>query len=349
MQIQINAIWNRWIDNLAAVLITMHEAWRERRALVIAHKDKRFVISDGSARGNVEMATADVGTAGAGDLTAVARQRFVTLELGADEFVLQRIRLPARAREFLEAIVGNQIDRLSPWPKDRALFGFNTEASRKDAELVEARVAITSRGQAEALRRELAALGVTVDRITARDCAPNDTIALWSRSEPNVGKGAARRAVALTLLGIFGVSLCLSAWALASAADLWTSGDDAAERSATLERRLEPGHDGAGAALNPAVRVWNEKATSPPTVLLLDVLSRVLPDAAYLTELSLRKSTLRISGLTSDAPSLLSPLEQSGQFTSVRFFAPTTRGPDGKLFWFHVEAQVVRHFTLPEN
>lgn len=346
---QINAIWNRWIDNLAAALITVHAAWRERRALVIAHKDKRFVVSHASASGNVEMATADGGAAGAGKLTAIARRRFVTLELGADEFVLQRLRLPARAREFLEAIVGNQIDRLSPWPKDQAVFGFNTEASHQDSALVEARVAITSRGHAEMLRSELAALGVTVDRITARDSTPGDTIVLWSRSEPDVGRGTARRAVALTLLGIFGISLCLSAWSLASAADLWASRDDVAERSAALERRLEPGHDGAGAALNPAVRVRNEKATSPPTVLLLDVLSRVLPDAAYLTELSLRKSTLRISGLTSDAPSLLSPLEQSGQFTSARFFAPTTRGPDGKLFWFHVEAQVVPHFSLPEN
>jgi general secretion pathway protein L len=42
--------------------------------------------------------------------------------------------------------------------------------------------------------------------------------------------------------------------------------------------------------------------------------------------------------LTSDAPALIAPLE--GTFAEVHFFAPTTRGPDGRLFWFHIEARV---------
>jgi general secretion pathway protein L len=82
---------------------------------------------------------------------------------------------------------------------------------------------------------------------------------------------------------------------------------------------------------------------------VLEVLSRALPDAAYLTELRLENSTLRVIGLTRDAPSLIGPLERSGHLTAVHFFAPTTRGPDGSLFKFHIEAQVVPRLEIAEN
>ena len=99
----------------------------------------------------------------------------------------------------------------------------------------------------------------------------------------------------------------------------------------------------------PAERAWVLKETAPSGVIVLETLSRALPDTAYVTELSLQKSAVRIVGLTSDAPSLIAPLEHDGQFADVRFFAPTTRGPDGRLFWFHIEAQVEPHIGVAED
>jgi general secretion pathway protein L len=44
--------------------------------------------------------------------------------------------------------------------------------------------------------------------------------------------------------------------------------------------------------------------------------------------------------LTGDAPSLIAPLEASGHFADVRFFAPTTRNVDGARFRFYIEARI---------
>ena len=348
---QINTLWNGWIDNLNAVLVSLRETWRARRTLVIAREDARFVIRQEAATKHADGTASPSELSSARTLAAAARRRFVTFELAAEELVLQRIQVPARAREFLAGIVRNQIDRLSPWPSDQVLFGFDAEASRQDPAQLDARVMMTSRAHVEAVRRELAALGVEVDRITAREPGAADMppVTLWSSFERGQEGRSGRRPVAVAVLAVLGLSLGLSAWALASAVAIRTDSNDVAEHSALVQRQLESGRAGGGAVLNASERAWNEKATKPPAVVILDTLSQALPDTAYVTELSLQKTTLRIVGLTSDAPALLSPLEQSKQFAGAHFFAPTTRGPDGTLFWFHIEAQVAPHFDIPEN
>ena len=65
------------------------------------------------------------------------------------------------------------------------------------------------------------------------------------------------------------------------------------------------------------------------SVIVMEALSRALPESAYVTEIRLEKENLRIVGLADDAPGLLAPLEKSGHMTDVRFFAPMARGPDG--------------------
>ena len=102
-------------------------------------------------------------------------------------------------------------------------------------------------------------------------------------------------------------------------------------------------------SLNPRERAWYAKETSPTAAILLEALSRSLPDGAYLTELRLEQGTLRLMGLTNDAPSLIAPLERSGHLSDVRFFAPTTRGPDGSLFRFNIEARVEPHYKMAED
>ncbi len=68
-----------------------------------------------------------------------------------------------------------------------------------------------------------------------------------------------------------------------------------------------------------------------------------------MNEIRLEKESLRITGLADDAPALLAPLERSEHMTDVHFFAPTTRGPDGKLFRFSIEARVEPHIRIGEN
>ena len=200
---------------------------------------------------------------------------------------------------------------------------------------------------------ELDAIGLPIDRIVAREgraeaAAP---VTLWSRLAdlPRESVERARRQIGAVIVALVIVSVVLTLWALSSAASIRGESEDLANRSRTLQRQLQGSRTPAMASLLPAERAWQLKKTSPSAVIVLEVLSRALPDTAYLTELRLDNKILRIIGLANDAPSLIAPLERSGHFTDVRFFAPTTRGPDGAMFKFHIEARVVPRLEITEN
>jgi general secretion pathway protein L len=250
--------------------------------------------------------------------------------------------------------VRNQVERLSPWPADQTVYGFDAAVSEEDSVALDVRVFMSSRAAVNSVRDELDAIGLPPDRIVSRqDGTPvRAPVALWSRlaDVPHETVERTRRQIGVSIAAFALLSVALSLWGFFSAASIRSESDDLATRVKTLQRQVQGSRTPqAIASLPPAERAWAWKEISPAAVIVLEVLSRALPDAAYLTELRLDKSTLRMIGLTSDAPSLIGPLERSGHLTAVHFFAPTTRGPDGSLFKFHIEAQVVPRLEITEN
>jgi general secretion pathway protein L len=78
--------------------------------------------------------------------------------------------------------------------------------------------------------------------------------------------------------------------------------------------------------------------------MVLEALSRVLPDTTYVTELRIEGNKMQVVGMTQDAPSLIRLLEQSPQFTRATFFAPTTHAANESAERFHVEANITADF-----
>lgn len=348
----IGAILGRWIEVLAALLFGWHEAWRARRSLIVSRDATGFVIRRADAERDQALCNATPGTPVAAQVAQAARKGLVVLELPPEKAVARRISVPAKAREFLPGIIRNQIDRLSPWQADEAVYGFAAEASPEDAATLDVRIMITSRAVTEAARTELSAIGLAADRIVVHGGAPAPPVALWSRlaDAPREGRDRARRLIGVAIAGCAGVSMALTVWALISAASIRDASDDLEVRTRTLERQLHAGVSAAAsAAHNPEESAWIAKQTAPSVVVLLEALSRALPDTAHLTDLQLERGTVRMMGLAADAPSLIAPLEQSGHFTGVHFFAPTTRGADASLYRFHIEAKVEPRLDLAQD
>ena len=108
------------------------------------------------------------------------------------------------------------------------------------------------------------------------------------------------------------------------------------ERRAAL--RLGSGGDSAVGLLA------RRKQTSPSSVVVLEALSKALPDGTYVTELRIDGDKVQVVGMTQDAPSLIRLIEKSPQFARATFFAPTTRAQNEPGERFHIEARITPSF-----
>jgi general secretion pathway protein L len=365
---RIVAVFRRWIEILAALLLAWRESRRELRSLIVTCENDRVVLRQAEPDRDAMLRDTRAGSAvvttlspGAGlspEVSRAARDSLVILEFPADKIVMRRITVPEQARKFLSGVIRNQIERLSPWPVNGVVYGFSTEAGAGDTAMVDVRILMAARTDVDAARRDLAVLGLPVDRIVARsaDAASvgetADPVILWSRLADTSPEriGSTVKTVGIGIAASVAVSVLVSAWALASSASIRSESEDIAAQAKVLQRQVQTGRSASTmAAMPPAERAWLLKETSISSVILIEALSRALPDAAYVNEIRLDKESLRITGLAEDAPALLAPLERSEHLTDVHFFAPTARGPDGKLFRFSVEAHVEPRIKIGED
>ncbi|HEX8168206.1 MAG TPA: PilN domain-containing protein [Beijerinckiaceae bacterium] len=341
----VRAVLIGWLDALAALWVGWREQWRARRVLVVAHGKEGFTVRRETAGESAVLASVEAGAKVPDAVREEGRNGLVVLELAPDKVLQERLSVPRQAREFLPGIVRNQIERLSPWKADQAVYGFEVAESREDGAALDVTLLMTSRAIVDAARDEVAAAGLEVGRIVARreDGEAGRSVALWSAvlNAPGEGQSRARRAIAAGTAAFVGLSVALSAWAFTSGATIGSESEELASRIKALQRQVQGARAAASkAAPNPLEQAWAAKEAAPSAVITIEALSRVLPETAYLTELDVQGSTLRMIGLSTDAPSVIAPLEASGHLADVHFFAPTTRTADGTLFRFHVEARI---------
>ena len=340
------ALLTRWLDGLAALWIGWHELLRARHSVEIRFADGRLRLRQAGSMQEIELADASGEAAPARQVARVARGSFVVYELPASEIVVRRLSIPAQARDFLPGIVRNQIERLSPWQQGQAVYGFDAEPSPEDAAILQVRVLMAARAIIDEACVELAALGLEPDRIVGS--AGGSRVSLWSRTlRGSKTPARLRQVIGGAVAALIMLTTLTCGWAMVSLASIASESEQVMEQTNALERQMRGRRTPqALASLSPTERAWRLKEISPSALILFEALARALPDSAYLTELTLDRMALRIVGFTTDAPSLIAPLERSGHLSEVHFFAPATRAADGRHFRFSIEARVEPHPTI---
>lgn len=271
---------------------------------------------------------------------AMLRNSRVELLMKPEGFLFRPLELPSRATEFVNGIVQNQIDRLTPWNAADVAFGWSKPVGA-DADRMVITVAATARASIKPYVEALVGLGVhSIAVLTSSPETDLNPIKVWEeRGRSGLDIGVVRRALLILLLtaGIAAGSATVAAVVVGVRLD---------DQQGVIARQIETARSKAGAA-NTAVSssmatvqraLEQRKYEKPLIVLVIENLSRILPDHTYVTELRVEGDKLRLVGVTSDAPSLIGLMEQSGQFSQATFFAPTLRSDLGPRERFHIEA-----------
>jgi general secretion pathway protein L len=280
------------------------------------------------------------------DWETTLRGSRVEILLEPGHVLFRSLDFPERAVDFLDGMIRAQIDRLTPWTANDAVFGWSPP-SKIANERIQLTLAATSKNKIQPLVRFAGDLGAASVAAFVEPPAGERAPGKFKVFETSLQSAIGRKLDVPRILRI--TLLCTglaAAAALMLAAYVGNSLDveqqqmlrRISERRASL--RLGQAAMG-GSALSLLAK---RKQTTPSSVMVLEAISRVLPDSTYVTELRIEGDKVQVVGISQDAPSLIRLIEQSPQFSRATFFAPTTRAQSDPGERFHIEVHITPYF-----
>jgi general secretion pathway protein L len=277
---------------------------------------------------------------------AALRGSRISILMRPDHFLIRAVDFPKAAVDFLDGMIRAQIDRLTPWPAGEAVFG-TTAPEQIANERIALTVASTSKQEIAPLLSLAAGMGAAsvAGLLEIREGGgASEPIRIFEQPLTNA-TGVVLDLPRLLRRVLFGTMLAAAA-SLVVATFVGSSLESKQQelQHAIAQRRAALRVNQGGSA---EMLLAKRKQTSPSSVMVLESISRVLPDSTYVTDLRVEGDKLQVIGLTQDAPSLIKLIEQSPQFTRATFFAPTTREQNESGERFHIEAHITPYFGSP--
>lgn len=346
-----------WADELSAAVPV---AWRERfasrgTAFVRVEADQWQSLRPASGK-LVKTGHADLGSLDEGRRRAAFRRLVEEAASGApnvwlvlpDEAVLVRtVTLPLAAEEAIRDALGFELDRLTPFAQEHACFDHRLTGRDPVAQQLSIGIAVTARAPVEARLAQLRELGATVLGVgVAGDVAacanPFNLLAPEDRDRPATSRTVIVGRALATIAGLLAV--------VALAYPLWQKREAVIE----LQPRLEKAKGGADVADRLAREIEKlasehnflvaKKQALYPAVLVLEDLSRLLPDTTWVQQLDVKAGPklreLQIAGETGSSSQLIEVLEKSGSLANASFKSPLTKGVTPGTERFLVSAEV---------
>jgi general secretion pathway protein L len=278
------------------------------------------------------------------DWTAAFRGSRVEAQLPSDQLMACRLDFPGQAGDFLDGMIRAQVDRLTPWTINDAVYGWSPPVAAN--ERIELIFAATSKLKVQPLLQFVQAMdaaSVAIYGAAAVGAEPPVAIKLLDKPlQGAVGSVLSiPRLLRAVLLGA-GVAAAASLLIAAYLENAMQSEQSELQQQISQRRaalRLDANGAGSGLGL-----LAKRKQTTPSSIMVLEAISRALPDTTYVTELRIEGDKVQVVGMTQDAPSLIRLMEQSPQFTRATFFAPTTHAANESGERFHIEAHLNAYF-----
>ena len=349
---QITEAMSCWFDSVAATIISFFHRMRPIRHVQLVeegHDTFSIRLLDNGKKPSLPEQRVRIASGSiVGDLPSqwvtILRGSRIELVLRPSRFLFRPLELPKRAAEYLEGIVRAQIDRLTPWAASEAYFSWTPPIDAAN-DRIRLTVAATARAMVTPYLRALIDLApASIVIATVQPNADSTTVPMkffeqGMRSAINVGR---IRLILMVIFLLSGLSAAISIGVSAIAADTLTTEQQELLRKISA-RKAAMQNLFSGSTL---YILEKRKQTTPSSVVVLEALSRLLPDDTYVTELRIEGEKVQVVGVTSDAPSLIQLIEQSPQFANATFFAPTTRTLGSTKEQFHIEARVNPVFTF---
>jgi general secretion pathway protein L len=341
-----------WIGSIADFIIALVNRFSSPRVvklIEIETNEFSLLTPEGSLNGwpdsqRIRIVDGQIVDAMPDFVATTLRGSRIEITLKPDRFLFRPFELPGRATEFLDGIVSSQIDQLTPWKNTEAVFGWS-KPNQTGPDRIMVTVAATDRALVAPYVEAVAGLGaqsVAVFTIAAEYQAEDDPIRVMeARSATFADVDKIRRMLMVILVTSGAIAAAAVCGSRVAQINLNAQQAELDSRIAKFRAATGVANNGASSSLAAAqLTLEKRKRSLPPSVIIIEALSRILPDDTFVTELRIEDNKIQFEGATHDAPSLIHLIEQSGLFAQATFFAPTTRSPSEAVERFHIEALI---------
>lgn len=334
----LRAIVDAWTGTVAAAVVSGLERMVSPRVVRLVEDEKGAFALEAAKSENTpkEIAFVD-GAFASANLAQIVRGSRVEIVLRPARFLFRPLELPARAADFLDGIVRAQIDRLTPWSASEAVFGCSAPAAH-GSESITTLIAAAPRKLAMGYVEAVSGFHPSAIAV-ATETAEGVRIKVFEQKSRGAVDPARLSRTLQAVLAVVAAAAVVGSIAAGYLADSLSAQESELDRQIT-QRRAAIRSGGDGGDRSPLALLERRKYETPASVIVLESLSRLLPDHTYVTELHLAGNKVQIAGITRDAPSLIPLIEQSRHFTRATFYAPTTRASSDPGERFHIEAQI---------
>jgi general secretion pathway protein L len=274
----------------------------------------------------------------------------IAIALPPRQVLRRTIALPAAIEENLRQALGYDLDRHTPFKADELYFDAAVVGRNAERDEILVDVAAARRGIVDAALQQAESFGAEVVAIVPDP--PQAVGASRLNLLPDERRPAAtswRRWQVVAPLAIFALAvlaaLALPVWQKREYAIALGRQVDAARAQASVSEGLRNELERLTAEYNFALE---RKFAFPPTVQVLDEITKLLPDDTWLTQMELKTSSrgkemqrdLMVRGESANAGRLITAFEESKVFAQAAPRSPTTKIQPGPGEIFDLVAQV---------
>lgn len=257
---------------------------------------------------------------------AGGRPPVVRLRLQHAACLVRRIDVPERARADAERILALDFERATPFSAADVYVASYLDPVRSHPETLTFVQLIVKKSTIDEAVTRLEAMPATVDAV---DCWSQDGAAVlpvnFLDHANSASLGTPGRRTAKVLACVAALLAASAVWvSLARHQDALSELEQQTTDARARVSQIETQSGSSTAASKDRLSALKLKAERPAAVHVLDELTRLLPDTAFLTEFSIDGATVDISGFAPRAAALVPQLERSQVFSNVTLSAPVT-------------------------
>ncbi|SEG04850.1 PilN domain-containing protein [Marinobacterium lutimaris] len=338
--VRLSRFWEWWSGELLELVPPRWRARSERAPKLLHVSAGAFKLPDGHEIPWVK-ATTDPMLATWRTLHAGKGNIWVTLD---DQLLLiKRISLPIAASERLQAVLGFELDRHTPFSQGQASYGYRVLAKNRETQRIEVELFVLPdavRSQIVSVLSECGLEPVAMLAVSAANDHQNwRTLNLLPEAAAVESPGR-RVLTSRPVLTVLVVSVLLAL--------LFYQRE---QRLVSLQQEIGPRQASAEQAMNVRTElealeagsqyIFERKSVLPASLVILDELTRLIPDDTWISRFELQGNELRIQGESGNTSQLIGLLEQAPVFTQVSFTSPVTINPRSEKERFSLTALVV--------